>query len=164
MHHIRISFKVFLSFSGLTESKLYKPSIEHDQRCVIVSDGFYEWQRPVFPTLEFWKQPDFFQKKSHPNLHIEKLINTFLTVFDNEIGYFQYVRVGNTDKGRKRRLAVPDLEVELNSLIWCMQSKKKTTQMTTRRLIPLWCHWPWSVQISVANCVPKNSKNWPRTG
>ena len=35
-----------MSFSGLSESKLYKPSIEHDQRCVIVSDGFYEWQRP----------------------------------------------------------------------------------------------------------------------
>ena len=84
--------------------------------------------------------------------------------FDNWLFSLQHVRVGNTDKGRKRRLAVPDLEVELNSLIWCMQSKKKTTQMTTRRLIPLWCHWPWSVQLSVANFVPKNSKNWHRTG
>ena len=30
---------------GLPESKLYKPSIEHDQRCVILCDGFYEWQK-----------------------------------------------------------------------------------------------------------------------
>ena len=105
-----------------------------------------------------------FRKRAIQICTLRNQLVIFLTVFGNAIGYFQHVRVGNTDKGRKRRLAVPFLEVELNSLIWCMQSKKKTTQMTTRRLIPLWCHWPWSVQLSVANCFPKNNKNWPRTG
>ena len=30
---------------GLAESKLYKPVVENGQRCVIVSDGFYEWKK-----------------------------------------------------------------------------------------------------------------------
>ena len=30
---------------GLGESKLYKPAIEHDRRCVVVCDAFYEWKK-----------------------------------------------------------------------------------------------------------------------
>ena len=30
---------------GLSESKLYKPAIEHDRRCVVVCDAFYEWKK-----------------------------------------------------------------------------------------------------------------------
>ena len=32
-------------FAGLTESKLYKPLLEQDRRCVVICDGFYEWQK-----------------------------------------------------------------------------------------------------------------------
>merc|ERR1712156_1171802 len=30
---------------GLSESKLYKPAIEHDRRCVVVCDALYEWKK-----------------------------------------------------------------------------------------------------------------------
>lgn len=32
-------------FAGLRESKLYKPLLEQDRRCVVICDGFYEWQK-----------------------------------------------------------------------------------------------------------------------
>jgi len=30
---------------GLSESKLYKPAIEQNRRCVVICDGFYEWKK-----------------------------------------------------------------------------------------------------------------------
>lgn len=38
---------------GLAESKLYKPALEADRRCIILCDGFYEWNK----TKDGQKQP-----------------------------------------------------------------------------------------------------------
>ncbi len=45
---------------GLKESRLYKPCLEKDRRCVVICDGFYEWQKfkegPKQPYLVFADQ------------------------------------------------------------------------------------------------------------
>ncbi len=58
---------------GLTSSKLYKPSINKNRRCVVICDGFYEWKAPEDKKSGATKQPYMIYAKQDDGVKIEEM-------------------------------------------------------------------------------------------
>lgn len=69
---------------SMTTSKLYSPSLEHGKRCVVLCEGFYEWQTTKKTDK---KQPYYIYATQKPDVQIESVATWENGVFSSEAGW-----------------------------------------------------------------------------
>lgn len=69
---------------SLTTSKLYSPSLDQGKRCVVLCEGFYEWQTTKKTAK---KQPYFIYASQKPGVQVENVLSWESGVYSGEDGW-----------------------------------------------------------------------------